>query len=300
MRIQDIETADLKHQYFEIPKAERKIKGRFGAIKRKTLDILLLLVYNYYGDLKMKEREYTITKANEKIQKSRYSLSTQQQKIILYLISQINPKATEFKKGKFKIQEFCKVCGIDYESGKNYTTLKEQIKKIADRSCWVRLEDGRETLLRWIEKPYIDEKSGTIEIIFDKDMKPFLLELRQNFTQFELSYALLFKSKYSIRLFELLESYHYHKLEPLEKKFNIEELKKILDCENYKAFKDFRKNVIELAIKEINENTMYNLKYDLIKEVRSYTEIIFYLDKKEVIQQMETHQQNNRKFNKEV
>lgn len=249
----------------------------------------------------MKEREYTITKANELIQKSRYSLSTQQQKIILYLISQINPKATEFKKAKFKIQEFCKVCGIDCESGKNYTSLKEQIKKISDRSCWVKLEDGRETILRWIEKPYIDEKSGTIEIIFDKDMKPFLLELRKNFTQFELSYALLFKSKYSIRLFELLESYHYHKLEPLEKKFNIEELKKILDCENYKAFKDFRLRVLDTAVKEINENTMYNLKYDLIKEVRTYTEIVFYLDKKEVIQQMETHQQNNRKFNeKEV
>ena len=246
------------------------------------------------------QREYTITKANELIQKTRYSLSTQQQKILLYLISQINPHATEFKKAKFKIQDFCKVCGIDYESGNNYKTLKEQIKKIADRSCWVKLEDGKETLLRWIEKPYIDEKSGTIEIIFDKDMKPYLLELRQNFTQFELSYVLLFKSKYTIRLYELLESYHYHKLEPLEKTFNIEELKKILDCENYKAFIDFRKNVIDKAIKEINENTLYNIEYELTKEVRKFTEITFKLNKKEVIEQLKIQDKNNLKFNKEV
>ena len=246
------------------------------------------------------KREYTVTKANELIQKTRYSLSTQQQKILLYLISQINPFATEFKKAKLKIQDFCNVCGIDSKNGNNYITLKEQIKKIADRSCWVKLEDGRETLLRWIEKPYIDEKSGTIEIIFDKDMKPFLLELRQNFTQFELSYVLLFKSKYAIRLYELLESYHYHKLEPLEKTFNIEELKKILDCENYKAFKDFRIKVIDLAVKEINENTMYNIEYELTKEVRKFTEITFKLNKKEVIEQLKTQDKNNLKFNKEV
>ena len=161
----------------------------------------------------IEKRYQHITKANDLIQKSRYSLTVQQQKIILYLISQINPFATEFKKIKFNIQEFCKVCGIDCESGKNYSALKEHMKKISDKSCWIRLPNGKQTLLRWIEKPYIDENNGTIEIIFDNDMKPYLLQLKENFTKLELYYLLLFKSKYTIRLFELLESYHYKTLE---------------------------------------------------------------------------------------
>jgi plasmid replication initiation protein len=242
------------------------------------------------------KRDYTITKANELIQQSRYSLTVQQQRIILYLISQLNPFATEFKKSKFKIQDFCKICGIDYENGNNYITIKEHIKKIADKSWWITLENGKQTLLRWIEKPYIDENNGTIEIVFDNDMKPFLLQLKENFTQYELTSILLFKSKYSIRLFELLESYHYRKLEPLTRVFKIEELKKILDCENYKQIKDFRTRALEPAVKEITENTNYNLEYELIKESRKFVEVEFKLKPKAIQEQIEIFEKVKQKF----
>ena len=42
-------------------------------------------------------RHKTVVKANDLIQKSRFSLSVQQQKIVLYLISQITQFDTEFK-----------------------------------------------------------------------------------------------------------------------------------------------------------------------------------------------------------
>ena len=45
--------------------------------------------------------------------------------------------------------------------------LKAAIKEIADKSLWVRLDNGKQTLLRWIEKPYIDEGKGTVEIRLD-------------------------------------------------------------------------------------------------------------------------------------
>ena len=97
-------------------------------------------------------RGKTVVKANELIQKSRFNLSLQQQKIVLYLISQITPYDEDFKLYEFSISEFCRVCGIDETSGKNYQDLKAAIKEIADKSLWITLED-EETLLRWIEKP---------------------------------------------------------------------------------------------------------------------------------------------------
>lgn len=51
----------------------------------------------------MKENKYlelrnkTVTKANDLIQKSRFNLSLQQQKIVLYLISQVTPFDEDFK-----------------------------------------------------------------------------------------------------------------------------------------------------------------------------------------------------------
>ena len=91
-------------------------------------------------------RNNTVIKANELIQKSRFSLSLQQQKVVLYLISQITPFDEDFKLYEFSIVEFCKVCGIDYDSGKNYADLKAAIKEIADKSVWIKTEDDEETL----------------------------------------------------------------------------------------------------------------------------------------------------------
>ena len=54
--------------------------------------------------MKEEVRLARVRKANELIQKSRFSLSLQQQKIILYLISKIQPTDTEFHEYKFEIK----------------------------------------------------------------------------------------------------------------------------------------------------------------------------------------------------
>jgi hypothetical protein len=68
-------------------------------------------------------RNYRVVKHNDLIQRSRYDLGTQEQKIILYLITKIKPEDSVLKLYEFNIQEFCEVCGIDMESGQNYANL---------------------------------------------------------------------------------------------------------------------------------------------------------------------------------
>ena len=116
------------------------------------------MIYLKQDSKALEIRHQTVVKANDLIQKSRFSLSVQQQKIVLYLISQISQFDTEFKLYEFSISDFCKVCGIDYESGKNYQDIKTAIKEIADKSVWIKLDEDEETLLRWIEKPYVNKK----------------------------------------------------------------------------------------------------------------------------------------------
>lgn len=69
-------------------------------------------------------RDKTVIKANELIQRSRFNLSLQEQKVILYLISQIEYADTDFKLYDFSIVDFCRVCGIETDNGKNYINLK--------------------------------------------------------------------------------------------------------------------------------------------------------------------------------
>lgn len=231
-------------------------------------------------------RNMTVVKANELIQKSRFSLSVQQQKVVLYLIAQISPHDDDFDLYEFSIPEFCKVCGIDYTNGKNYHDLKAAIKEIADKSVWVDIED-EETLLRWIEKPYINKNDGVIKIRLDKDMKPFLLQLKKNFTQYELLWTLHFRSKYTIRLYELVKSVHYDELNSYTREYSLDALKKVLGAETYTTYQTFKTRVLIPAINEINAGSDKTVEWQPLKKGRSVDRIRLTITTKDVVSRTE-------------
>lgn len=212
----------------------------------------------------------TVVKANALIQESRFELSLRQQRIILYLISQIEMGDEDFQVYEFPISEFNRVCGLEKSGGSDYQVVKDAIKAIADKSIWIR-EDGRETLLRWIEKPSIDLRTGKVSIRFDNDMKPYLLQLKNNFTSYELVYTLHFRSKYSIRLYEYIKSIHYNETAPYEKRCEIDKLRSIMGAELYKTYRDFKRRVLELAVKEIN---LYSDKIVSFTEIKSGRKVV--------------------------
>lgn len=222
------------------------------------------------------KREFNVRKSNALIQKSRFELSLQEQKVILSLIQMIKPNDEELKLYDFKIKDFCELCGIDKEAGKNYKNIRDTLKKLSDKSYWITLEDGRTTLVRWIERPFIDEKGGNIHIKLDILMKPFLLQIKKNFTQYSLYYVLAMKSQYSIRIYELLKSY----LNLRSYESDINELKKMLQCQHYGKISDFKSRVLDQAMREINQFTDLNVSYELIKDGRMFSKIIFKIERK--------------------
>lgn len=235
----------------------------------------------------MELRDKMVVKANDLIQKSRFHMTLQQQKMALYLISQVSPFDDDFKMYEFSIQEFCKVCGIDSTSGKNYQDIKQCIKDLADISVWVKVNGDEETLLRWIEKPYINSKSGQVKVRLDEDMKPYLLQLKENFTRYELIYTLYFKSKYSIRLYELVKSLHYRELEEYRHTFSVDELRNMLDADTYTEYRDFRRRVLDVAVKEINEHSDKLISYNTIKKGKNVVSIELVISSKSMLERLE-------------
>ena len=233
-------------------------------------------------------RNKSVVKANELIQKSRFSHSIQQQKMVLYLISQIEPQDEDFKLYEFSIVDFCKVCGIDYQSGGNYQFLKEQIKSLRDKSLWITLENGEETTVSWIEKPYISKGKGIIKVRLDKDMKPYLLQLKERFTQYELIWTLRFNCKYSTRLYELIKSIHYHEDKPYTHEFSIDLLRERLDAETYTLYKNFKSRVLTVAIEEINAYSDKHIEYKEIKDGRKVVAIEFTISTKPPVERLNT------------
>jgi plasmid replication initiation protein len=241
-----------------------------------------------------KERFYKVVKHNDLIQNTRYTLTEQEQQIILYLISKIKPEDKEFKEYKFNIQNFCLVCGIDETSGKNYENLKQTILNIANKSFFINI-NGEDVLMNWIEGAKMNPQSGIVKIRFDNNMKPYLLELKNRFTSYDLYYTLAMKSKYSLRLYEILKSYEYLR----ECTFTLEILKKRLDAEKYINYKDFRIRVLERAVQEINDYGDISVIYFPQKVGRKVEKITFHIkSKKDALERVKTYQRIENELNK--
>lgn len=229
-------------------------------------------------ELISKDRNYYVVKANQLITKSRYSLSAQQQKILLYLISRIKPDDDTNTVYDFSIKDFAKVCGYDVSSGYYYPLIKDDIKKLRDASSWIEIEKDREVLFSWLNTVELNKNSGEIRISFHSTVAPYLFQLREKYTQYNLYQVLSLSHKYSIRLFEFLLSMRYKEIFEID----VETLKKHIDAEKYEKISHFKDRILIPAIDEINDYTELNIEYAFKKTGKKITHIVFkYIEENE-------------------
>ena len=239
------------------------------------------------------ERNHLVVKHNSLIQKTRYSLTTQQQKVLLYTISKIQPGDDDFKEYVFDLKDLCVLFGID-SHGNTYENFRDSIKRLSDASFWLLDKEKNSVLVRWFSKVRINDANTKVNIQFDADLKPYLLELAGQFTQYELSNTLLMKSRYSIRIYEILKSYEAVGMY----KTDIETLKVLLDCSgDYKVFYDFRKRVLDVAINEINEYSDLQIEMTPLRTNRAFTHLMFMIEKKDADRRVITMLKNSARIN---
>lgn len=252
-----------------------------------------------------KERANMVRQSNFLIRESDlYNLTLRQHRIVSYLISQIKPWDDDFHEYHFSRPDFCRICGIYGDGGRNYTDLWEDLQDIATIVIRdVKLPDGRKTILRWIEKPYMDPATNEIIIRMDRELKMFLLQLQGNYTEYELFYILHFRSKYSIRLYQLLKAADYqeyaHETSLYRKHWAVDDLKRQLRAEKYAAYKNFKQRVLLPAIKEINESSdKYIERVEEIRGGRRIAELIFHIGTRPPAERLDIHARIERDLDK--
>jgi len=221
------------------------------------------------------ERGALVVQSNELLRQTRYELNATEQKLVIYLISKIDKDDKDLKEIKMSIADYLNVCGIS-DSGGNYEYIKKALKNLRDKSWWIA--SGKSHILfSWIDMAMINEETHIIHIKLSYSLKPYLLELKENFTKYQLINVMVLKSKYAIRLYEVLKSYEYKNYWIV----SVSEFREILQVQDkYKAVLDLRKRAIDPAVKEINELTDILVTYEQIKEGRNITEIKFKIREK--------------------
>jgi plasmid replication initiation protein len=233
-------------------------------------------------------RNNIVTKSNVLIE-ANYKLGVVEQKIILCLASNIQPTDSDFKTYTLPIKEFNKLLGL--KGTPKYSELRQITKEMMQKVFEVRI-DKKVIQVAWLSYVAYNESEGTIDIRFDPFLRPYLLELKKNFTSYKLENVVKLKSTYAIRIYELLKQ--YEKLQ--ERTFHLTDLRKMLGAENvYPAYGNFKQRVLAPAQKELKKKTDISFEIEEVKVGRRVDKIKFLITsvkKKGTIKQLDLFEGN--------
>ena len=194
---------------------------------------------------------------------------------------------------------------FDVSDSNKHSRFREAIEKM-QKTAYFEIKEAKDKGYKMksiVPIPMVEWNSynDEVKIRFDIDIMPYLIELKQNFTQYALTDVMELNSKYSIIIYKWL-CMHFNQYEHYQNKggmrYNqleeyrnpsilINELRVLTDTvTEYKRFTHFETRVLKTAIQEINEHTHYSVTYDKIKKGRTIDSIQFHITKKEQPQEL--------------
>lgn len=233
-----------------------------------------------------------IKKSNELVE-ARYKFDIWETRLFTRMLMMIDRDDKDFHEYRIYLTDLIKDFGLD-RSNASYERLKMGAMKLMTKIIQVVREtkDGpmefSTPIVVGVDNPLNPEPGDGefIDMSFHPKMKPFLLELREKFTMYDVRNILKLPSSYSIRIYELLKQ--YEKIG--RRKFEILELKRIIGAieertvkgkkeenDHYPLYGNFRQRVLLKAQQDLSEYTDICFTFDPIKKGRKYKWIVFHI-----------------------
>jgi plasmid replication initiation protein len=203
---------------------------------------------------------------------ARYEYTELQLDLLFFLLSKLR-KDQQDRVYELSIKDLSALTGKKY----NAAYLHKATSDMGSRVFEVQTETRYRQLWMFQRVDYLLGQ-GIIEIKLTEDITPYLFDLKENFTSYELASALRLTSKYAKRIYQYCSQW---KDQGETKKYDIQDLKQMLGLLDDKGkdktirMSDFRESVLDVAVKQINEHTELHISYKLEKRVRTYKNIVF-------------------------
>ena len=216
--------------------------------------------------------KFVVVQSNDLIE-ALYSpaLTARAHKVARLIFSLISPEDKDLKLYSITIDAMKRYLG--YKNDVTWGRFQDDLRDIADRLNKepIVIKTTENILTAYLIAAYaIDYKKGVVTFEIPLLLKPFLLELKRNFTMYPLLYIPKLKSSYSIRLYELL--YQYKTIG--HRTFELEDLQKKVGSE-YELYGDFKRKVLSIAQRDLEEHTDIRFEYKEIKTVRKVSALKF-------------------------
>lgn len=195
------------------------------------------------------------------------------------MIARIQPEDEDFKPYRISLNELADFLGIN----KNhiYADCKKITKKLLEKVVEIQ-EPGRLLQTHWVSSADYIDGTGQVSLTFDPLLKPYLLQLKGNFTSSKLEMLLSFKSQYTMRMYTLLKQYERLKVREIE----LQQLRDVLGIRvhQYKKYNDLKKDILESTQKEFKAKSDIYFEFDEIKCGRRVSAIRFHIFTKKLIE----------------
>lgn len=192
---------------------------------------------------------------------ARYDWTANMQRVVYMMIAQLDMHREEFAFQKVSVAELVDLSGVSTNArGK---IAREAAAALLDQKIEIVGADGAYFGVNLMSMARYEPGSGYVEARFNQDMKPYLLQLRANFTQARLEQVMKLSSPYSMRFYEILRTFEgYRRC----RTFALEDLRRMFALEDkYPRFQDFKRRVIEPAKKELAEKTDLTFDYKTVR-----------------------------------
>ena len=219
-----------------------------------------------------------VTKDNSLIGAS-YNLGVVEQRLIFLAIIEAREQKTLIEAGgllRIYAQSYAKQ--FDVEKHTSYEAMKRAVEGLYEAGFAYSKIDKQSGKMgryksRWVDKiGYIDDL-GCVELVFASDVIPLITRLEARYTEYELKQVVGLQSEYAIRLYELIIQWRsVGKTNPI----SLAELREKLGLvDEYKRIEAFKRRVLDLAVKQINEHTDITVDYEQHKQGRVITGFTF-------------------------
>lgn len=176
---------------------------------------------------------------------------------------------------KLSVKELQQLLGREM----NYSYLKKTAQQMVKRKIFLTsFDSNRQDYLQLNLLSSAEYEDGVLTLEISPEIRHLFFGLKNNYTSFSYKMALQLESIYSKRIYEMLCRWKDKKTW----RVSIDKLKLSLflkqpnsSKEKYKNFADFKKRVLDVAEKEINEKTDIFFKYKATKEGKKFTDLKF-------------------------
>ncbi len=221
------------------------------------------------------KQDIEVRQANA-ITNARYEYTETQANIFLVLLSKLRKDSPDdVYQISVKELELLTSKNLNYKQLRNST--EEMMGRVHKITTY---HNGKEVFRQLVLFKRIDYILGTgvIELQFNEYATPYLFDLKNNFTSFQVQAALNLSGKHAKRIYQICSQW---KDVGQTKKVTILDLKKTLGLaddkgnEEYTILAMFKKKVLDVAVKQINEKTDLRIGYQLEKVGRAFQNIMF-------------------------